>query len=233
MQDEAYLAMNTKAARWRPIALLLIVGTLFAMAHAFGWGERLGALRDWIRTLGPWGPVAFVLTFAVAAVLAIPGSLFAVTAGALFGPVLGVIVDSIGSTLGASLAFLVARYVARDAVAQWLSHDERFRRLDHLTAKRGAAIVGLTRLVPFFPYDLLNYSFGLTNIPFRTYVFWSWLCMLPGTIVYVVGADAVFTAISRQGASWTSIAVIAAAGFLLALLIRYARHSLGKERPLK
>lgn len=229
MKGEARADAANKAHCWRPIVLLAVVGTVFVLAHVFGWGERLVVLRDWIRTLGPWGPVAFVLTFAVAAVLAIPGSILAVTAGTLFGPVLGVIVDSIGSTLGASLAFLVARYFARDAVARWLSGNERFRGLDQLTARRGAVIVGLTRLVPLFPYDLLNYSFGLTRIPFRTYVFWSWLCMLPATVLYVTGADAAFRAISQEEVSWGLIAVIVVAGVVVAFLIRYACHRLSAD----
>lgn len=221
-----------KTLWWRPVLLLVAITALFMIAHVFGLGERLGALRDWIKSLGSWGPVAFVLTFAVAAVLAIPGSILAVAAGTLFGSVLGVIVDSIGSTLGASLAFLVARYFARDAVARWLSDNQKFRQIEQMTAKRGAVIVGLTRLVPLFPYDLLNYAFGLTNIPFRTYVFWSWLCMLPGTILYVVGSDAIFTGLSRGEWSWELIAVIAVAGTVVIILVRYARHRINEgESP--
>ncbi|MBI4463614.1 MAG: TVP38/TMEM64 family protein, partial [Acidobacteria bacterium] len=208
MEGERHSAVGAKAQWWRPFVLLGIVGTILVLGHVFGLGERLGALRDWIESLGPWGPVVFILTFAVSAVLAIPGSILAVTAGVLFGSVLGVIVDSIGSTLGASLAFLVARYFARDAVAHWLSENEKFRRIDQLTARRGAIIVGLTRLVPLFPYDLLNYSFGLTSIHFRTYVFWSWLCMLPGTILYVVGADALTQGIAQGEVPWVLMGAI-------------------------
>lgn len=229
MQDETPPALSGKAAWWRPVVLLALVGTLLVLGHVFGLGERLGALRDWIKSLGPWGPVVFVLTFAVSAVLAIPGSILAVAAGALFGSFLGVIVDSIGSTLGAALAFLVARYFARDAVAQWLSKNEKFRRLDQLTAKRGAIVVGLTRLVPLFPYDLLNYGFGLTGIPFRTYVFWSWLCMLPGTVLYVVGADAVFSGIAHGEVSWSILGTLATAAVVVAILIAYARRRLNQS----
>ncbi len=228
MEGEARSAMSNKAVWWRPIVLLAVIGILLVLGHVFGLGERLGALRDWIKALGAWGPVVFVLLYAAAAVVAIPGSILTVAAGALFGSVLGVIVVSLASTLGASLAFLVARYFARDAITRWLSANERFRRIDQLTAGRGAIIVGLTRLVPLFPYDLLNYGFGLTSIPFRTYVFWSWLCMLPGTVLYVAGADAVFTGISRGEVSWELIAAIAVAGAVVTFLIRYARHRLSE-----
>ena len=84
--------------------------------------------------------------------------------------------------------------VARDAVANWLSRSEKFQRLDKLTAEHGAIMVALTRLVPIFPFNLLNYGFGLTRVPFWTYVFWSWLCMLPATVVATCGEMPAFPA---------------------------------------
>jgi len=229
MEAKPDAADGKKALWWRPVVLVLVIATLLVLGHVFGLGERLGALRHWIKSLGAWGPVVFVLTFAAAAVMAIPGSILAVAAGALFGSFLGVIVDSIGSTLGASLAFLVARHFARDSVAHWLSGNEKFRRIDQLTARRGAMIVGLTRLVPLFPYDLLNYAFGLTSIPFRTYLFWSWLCMLPGTVLYVTGSDALFRMFSKEEVSWGLIATILVAAAVVTFLIRYARRRLNEN----
>ena len=229
MEAKPAAAEEKKAPWWRPVLLLAVITTIFVLGHFFGFGERLGAFRDWIHSLGAWGPVVFVFLYAAAAVVAIPGSILTVGAGALFGTFLGVILVSIASTLGASLAFLAARYFARDAVARWLSGKGKFRQIDQMTAKRGAIIVGLTRLVPLFPYDLLNYAFGLTNIPFRTYVFWSWLCMLPGTVLYVAGADAIFTGISQGQVPWGLIAAITVAGAIVAFLIRYARHKLNES----
>jgi uncharacterized membrane protein YdjX (TVP38/TMEM64 family) len=218
---------------WRPVILLAVITTIFLLGHRFGLGDRLGVVRDWIQSLGAWGPVIFVLFYAASAVVAIPGSILTVGAGALFGTLLGVILVSIASTLGASLAFLVARYFARDAVTRWLSSNEKFRQIDQLTARRGAMIVGLTRLVPLFPYDLLNYAFGLTNIPFRTYLFWSWLCMLPGTVLYVAGADALFSGISRGEVPWGLIAVMGAAAVVVIILVRYARRKLHQSATSK
>ncbi len=214
---------------WRPLALLTVLIIVFVLAKIFGVGERLGELRQWIESLGAWGPVVFVFLYTVAVVAALPGSALTVAAGALFGSLLGVIVVSFGSTLGASLAFLVARYFARDAVARWLSTNEKFRRLDELTERHGAIIVALTRLVPLFPFNLLNYGFGLTRVRFWTYVFWSWLCMLPGTVLYVVGADAIFSGIARGEIPWTLIGALVGAGVILVVLVRYARTKL-KEK---
>jgi len=229
MENKTDSAIASKAAWWRPVVLLAAITTIFLVGHIYGLTDRLGALRLLIQSLGPWGPVVFVILYAASAVAAFPGSILSVAAGALFGSLYGVILVSVASTIGAALAFLVARYFAREAVAHWLAGNQRFRRLDQLTARRGAIIVGLTRLVPLFPYDLLNYGFGLTDIPFRTYVFWSWLCMLPGTVLYVAGADAVFSGVARGEVSWGLIAAIAVAGVALAFLTRYARCRLDES----
>ncbi len=211
---------------WRPVALLIFLVMVIVLARMFGVGERLGDLRDWISGLGAWGPVVFVPIYAVAVVAALPGSAFTVVAGALFGSVLGVIVVINAATLGASLAFLISRYFARDAIARWLANNERFRRLDQLTEEHGAIIVALTRLVPILPFNLLNYGFGLTRVPFWTYVCWSWLCMLPGTVLYVVGADALTQGIAQGEVPWGLIGAMGGVGVLLAILIRYARRRL-------
>ncbi len=211
---------------WRPVALIAAIVMIIIAAKVLGLGDRLGAMRDWIQALGTWGPAVFVFMYAAAVVAALPGSALTVAAGALFGSVLGVIVVSIASTLGAALSFLVARYFARGAVAGWLSDKEKFRRLDRMTEERGAIIVALTRLVPIFPFNLLNYGFGLTRVPFWTYVFWSWLCMLPGTVLYVVGADVVTKAVVQGEVPWLLVGALVAAAAVLAVLVRQARRKL-------
>ena len=125
----------------------------------------------------------------------------------MFGSFIGTIAVSIGSTLGAALAFLVARYFARASIEGWLGKNEKFKNLDQMTEDFGPVIVAITRLVPIFPFNLLNYGFGLTKVPFLTYVFYSWLCMLPMTVVFVVGSDAVFTAVREGRVPWALIVV--------------------------
>lgn len=218
------------AGWWRPLLLIALLAAVFILAKVFGLDERLGELRGWLHSLGVWGPVAFIFIYAAAVVAAIPGSALTLAAGALFGSLLGVILVSIASTLGAGLAFLIARYFAREATARWLSRKESFQRLDRLSEEQGAIIVALTRLVPIFPFNLLNYGFGLTRIPFRIYLFWSWLCMLPGTILYVVGADALTLGITRGQISWMLIGILVIMGIILGLLVRHARRKLwGKQ----
>jgi uncharacterized membrane protein YdjX (TVP38/TMEM64 family) len=214
---------------WRPIVLLVVVIVVLILSYVFGIGEKLAALRGWIEALGALGPVVFILIYAGAVVGALPGSAITIIAGAIFGSVLGVIVVSIASTLGAALAFLVSRYFARDVTAKWLSKREKFRKLDDLTEKHGAIIVALVRIVPIFPFNIVNYGFGLTKVRFWTYVFWSWLCMLPGTALYVVGTDAISQAIIQKRVPWPLIGVLIGVVVLLVVLVSLARRRLREE----
>ena len=217
------------AGWWRPVALIAVVVSIIVLSYLLGIGRQLEALRGWIEGFGPLAPLAFALVYIVAVVAALPGSAITVAAGALFGSIKGVILVSVSSTVGASIAFLVGRYFARKAVVRWLSGNEQFSKLDRLTEIHGAIIVAVTRLVPLFPFNLLNYGFGLTRIRFWTYVFWSWLCMLPGTVLYVVGADAVFQGISQGRVPWIPAAVVMAVFGFLVMVARRAKSRFRTE----
>jgi uncharacterized membrane protein YdjX (TVP38/TMEM64 family) len=218
-----------KPSLLKPMALILALVVLMILAKVFNLGDRLGELRGWIHSLGAFGPVVYMVIYTAAVVLAIPGSVITVMAGVLFGSVLGTAVVSVGSTAGASLAFLIARHIARDSVAQRFSTNEKFAHLDQLTKKHGAIIVAITRLIPIFPFNLLNYGFGLTQVPFRTYVLWSWICMLPGTVLFVVGADAVTSGISEGRIPWVLIVVFAVTVVLIVFLVSRAKKKLHEE----
>lgn len=214
---------------WRPILLIVVVIVLLFLARVFGLGERLGDLRGWIQGLGVWGPIVFIGIYVIATIAAIPGLALTIAAGVIFGSVMGTILVSIASTLGASLAFLIARYFARDSIASSLSKNEKFTKLDQMTEKYGAFIVAFTRLVPLFPFNLLNYGFGLTRVRFWTYVFWSWLCMLPGTMIYVVGSDAFTKAVAEGKVPWTLIISLAAIIVLLLVIGTFVRKIMKKK----
>jgi len=230
---EAAAGQGKPRGWWKPVALIAAVVLILVLARAYGLGERLGGLRMWIQSLGNWGYGAFVILYALAVVAALPGAAITVAAGALYGSAIGVILVSIGSTLGASVAFLMSRYFARDATARWISKNERLRQLDLLTERHGAVIVAITRLIPLFPFNLLNYAFGLTRVPFGTYVFWSWLCMLPGTVLYVVGADALTKGVMQGSIPWPLVGVLAGVALLLVFLTRFARKKLGEKDRVK
>jgi uncharacterized membrane protein YdjX (TVP38/TMEM64 family) len=217
----------------RPVLLLAAVVTVLVLAKVFGLDERLMGVRNWIASLGPWGPVVFVLLYVAATLVAVPGTALTVIAGGLFGSVVGVISVSIGATLGAALAFLTSRYIARESVSRWLSGSERFRRLDEMTERYGGWIVAITRLVPLFPFNLLNYGFGLTKVRFWTYVLWTWLCMLPGTVLYVVGGDAVVTGIKEGRVPWALVGIVAAGLVVLSAVGYVVKRKIVREEPTR
>lgn len=171
--------------RWKWLLYLLIAAAAIGAASYFHVQDLLKQGLYWVAQLGPWGPVIFIGLYIVATVLFIPGSVLTLGAGTLFGVVWGSIYVSIASTLGATCAFLVGRYLARDAIARKIEGNQRFVAIDKAVANEGWKIVGLTRLSPVFPFTLLNYAFGLTQVKLRDYVLASWIGMMPGTIMYV------------------------------------------------
>ena len=136
----------------------------------------------WLADLGLWAPVVHVLLFAIGTVVFLPGSLFALAGGALFGPVWGAILNLLGAIIGASLAFLIARYLAGDWVAR--KSGGHLKRLVDGVEKEGWRFVAFVRLVPLFPFNLTNYALGLTRIGFVPYVVTSFICMAPGAIAF-------------------------------------------------
>jgi 6-phosphogluconolactonase len=210
----------------KPVILIIAVVILINLARYLGLGEKLGELQGWIKGLGMLGPIVFLFIYAAATTALIPGSAMTIMAGSIFGSAAGIIIVSAASTFGASLSFLIARYFARNSVVEWLGENEKFKSLDELTEKHGAIIVAITRLVPLFPFTLLNYGFGLTKVPFKIYVFWSWLCMLPGTVMYVVGSDVVSKTITSGRVPWILIGVFAFIVVLLAFLVKIAGRTL-------
>ncbi|MCW5970093.1 MAG: TVP38/TMEM64 family protein [Blastocatellales bacterium] len=227
--DTANEGEQRRRSWWKPAVLVALLACVIVIARLLGAGDSIAGIRSWIESFGAWGPVVFTGIYIVGVVAALPGSALTLAAGALFGSVIGIVVVSIGATCGAGLAFLISRYLARDAVVAWLGRNEKFQKLDRMTEQHGAVIVALTRLVPLFPFNLLNYGFGLTRVSFRTYIFWSWLCMLPGAVLYVVGADALAKGIAEKTTPWTLIAAAVIAALVLALLVRAARRRLNER----
>jgi uncharacterized membrane protein YdjX (TVP38/TMEM64 family) len=198
--------------------------------NIYGFGQDIQKIQHWIQDQGIWGPVVFFFIYLGSVIATIPGTIFGVIAGGLFGSLVGVIIISVSSTIGASICFLIARYFARDTVARWLSKNKTMKRLDELTEEQGMMIVGLTRLIPLFPFTLLNYGFGLTKVSFRTYVFWSWLCMLPGTIIVVVGTDALTQGLTQGRIPLELVGVLVITIISLALIVWYSRRRFNETR---
>jgi uncharacterized membrane protein YdjX (TVP38/TMEM64 family) len=174
-----------RTSRTRIAAAVVAVLALLVLLRTLNVQIALIGALEWIRGLGPLGPLIFVLLYVVATVLFVPGSILTLGAGFVFGVVRGSILVSISATLGAACAFLVGRYLARGWVAGRIEGNPKFKAIDEAVAREGWKIVGLTRLSPIFPFNLLNYAFGLTKVKLRDYFFASWVGMIPGTILYV------------------------------------------------
>jgi uncharacterized membrane protein YdjX (TVP38/TMEM64 family) len=181
------MGQDRKSAGSRLTLLLVAVGVaaLLAAFRFFHVQDLLRRSLDWIAGLGPVGVVAFVAIYILSCVFMLPGSVLTLGAGAVFGVVKGSVIVSVASTLGATAAFLVGRYLARDRVARMIEGNGRFRAIDEAVGREGWKIVGLTRLSPAFPFNLLNYAYGITTVSLRDYFFASWIGMLPGTVMYV------------------------------------------------
>jgi uncharacterized membrane protein YdjX (TVP38/TMEM64 family) len=204
------------------IAMLVLLVAVAVLAVAYRDQFTVEALRTRIDALGAWAPLVFVAAYALGAVLFLPGSVFTVAGGVLFGPWLGTLLNLIGATLGATAAFFIARYLASDWVAA--RAGGRLGRLVHGVEREGWRFVALTRLVPLFPFNLLNYALGLTRIPALQYVLASFVCMAPATFAYTwighAGAKAIAGGEGAVQAILIALGVFAAVAFLPRLVKR-------------
>lgn len=225
---------ETKRARGGKPILLVLVVVVVVLAIIY---LPLQPALDWVEGLGPWGPVALGVIYVLSCVLFVPGFILTVGAGTLFGLWIGTITVSIASTLGATLAFLIGRYLAREQVARMVEGNARFAAVDEAVAREGFKIVLLTRLSPVFPFNLLNFSFGLTRVRLRDYVLASWIGMLPGTIMYVY-IGSVFGALAGSAdretttGEWVLRSVGLAATIVVTVFVtRVARRALADAAP--
>jgi uncharacterized membrane protein YdjX (TVP38/TMEM64 family) len=167
---------------------ILIALIIISAAAAFIFLDIKETFRSallWIENQGNVGIAAFCAIYILACVLLIPGSILTLGAGAIFGVLRGSIIVSLASTTGAAAAFFAGRYLAREWVSGKVIGNARFAAIDNAVADEGWKIVGLTRLSPVFPFNLLNYAFGLTKVKPVEYIAASWIGMMPGTVMYV------------------------------------------------
>lgn len=182
-RDRLRLNSLTKWLMFAGITTLLVIGA----AHFNLAGQIQGLLQvalSWVQSLGPIGILVYIGIYNLATVLFIPGSLLTLGGGAIYGVVWGSIYVFAAATLGATLAFMIGRYISRDWVNARVAQNDNFRAIEAAVAREGFKIVLLTRLSPLFPFNLLNYAFGITQVSLKDYVLGS-VGMIPGTIMYV------------------------------------------------
>ena len=222
----------------RPLVIVAGIILIVALFKLFNIQELLRTALVWVDSKGTVGIFAYCLIYILACVFLLPGSILTLGAGAIFGVVKGSIIVSVASTAGASAAFLVGRHLARDWVSGKVQDKPRFKSIDEAVAGEGWKIVGLTRLSPIFPFNLLNYAFGLTKVSVKDYVLASWIGMIPGTVMYVymgslagdlasIGAS---TGTDKSPVQWAlTIAGFIATVVVTVLVTRIAKKSLSTK----
>ncbi len=197
-----------------------IVAAVYLVLRSYGVTdeirlENVPKIKTWVASFGKIAPLIYIGLYLVSTVFFLPGSPVTVLAGFVFGPLWGVFYASVASIISVSVAFLIARYVARDLVEGWVKDNAQFRKIDEQVEEQGWRILMFTRLVPIFPFNLQNYAYGLTSIRFSTYVLVSAIFMLPGTAVFVQLGGAF---VSGEGNIWKTLLYLGVAGVLMLLL---------------
>ena len=204
------------------IVLLLVLVVGIALAFWFRDAFDIERGKQWIKDLGLVGQLVFILFYIIATVIFFPGSIATAAGGALFGPLWGTLINLSGATIGATAAFLVARYVAADWVRAKMG--KRLQSLMDGVDAEGWRFIAFVRLVPLFPFNLLNYALGLTRIRLGTYVITTFICMAPGAFAYTyigyVGVEALSGGENLIQKILYAVAAFATAAFVLPIVIR-------------
>lgn len=224
--------MKTKLLR-----IILALVLLGAIAFVIAQRDQFNAvvLQQWVNQAGAAGPIIFMLIYAIGTVLFLPGSVITLAGGALFGPVLGTFYNLTGATIGATLAFLIARYLAADQVEQKAAG--RLQAIKAGVEHEGWRFVAFVRLMPLFPFNLLNYALGLTRIKLSHYIIASYICMLPGGFAYTylgyAGREAVTGSEGLIQKGLIALALLAAAGFIPRLISQLRNGPMQSVTDLK
>lgn len=224
--------MKNKLIRFSLFGLLLA-----AIIIAVQYRQQLDAtvLQAWVEQAGVAGPLLFMLLYALGTVLFLPGSVITLAGGAIFGPLWGTFYNLTGATLGATLAFLIARYFASDWVEQKAAG--RVKQLKQGVEDEGWRFIAFVRLVPLFPFNLLNYALGLTRIRLSHYIIASYICMLPGGLAYTylgyAGREAVAGSEGLIQKGIIALALLASVAFIPRLIGQLRRGAMMSVTELK
>lgn len=214
------------------LAGLVLIGT-FAAWLAYRYRQvNVADVEAWIDSFGMAAPLVFILIYAVGTVLLFPATIVTLAGGALFGPVWGSFYNLNGAALGSTLAFLIARYVAGD----WFERrgGRRLLQIKRGVEAEGWRFVAFVRLVPIFPFVLVNYAFGLTRIPAIVYIVTGYVCMVPTTVAYTylgyAGREALQGGEGRLQQLFIALTFVAVLLFVPHFIRRF-RASMAKAEP--
>lgn len=200
------------------ILAFLLITALFILGRLIDIDRYLQIAQKWVWSLGPWGAFAYIGIYIAATLFLLPGTPFTLLAAFLFGSLRGYLVMVAATTLASVAGFLIARYLAKEAVERRLSGMENFSKLKAMLEKNHWIAIPFVRLMPIFPFSINNYALGLTQIPFWSYLFFSELVLLPMNAVLIFGAGALYNATVKGEISWVLIGITTGAAFVVLAL---------------
>lgn len=234
------ISVRTKWIKGFSIAIIAMA--LVVIIRTLPVDRVIDLLKIKVESMGFWGPIVFGVLYVVSALAFFPGSALTMAAGAVFGLAWGTLTVSLASTTAASLAFLVARYLARDKVTTYAQRMPKFQAIDGAIGVGSWKIIALLRLSPIIPFSLGNYLYGLTAIRFWPYIFASWLFMLPGTFMYVylghIGMEGIRSTAKVEGGKspieWSLLGIGLLATFVVTIYIsRLSSNALRKQNQIE
>lgn len=213
--------------------LLIIIAIIAVSIMVYKSGlasdlKNINHMQVWFRKFGAKGYIIYILIYILSCVLMLPGSVLTIIAGAAYGPVTGAIIALIGATLGASASFLIAKYIMKDTIKSVIGKSTIFDKVDNGFKENGYNFLILTRLVPIFPFNVQNYAYGLTGISTCTYIFWTFICMIPGAFIYTYMAGEIVL----HGVSLDIFIKFTIAGIIL-FIISFIPKYIAKKRGIR
>lgn len=212
--------------------LIFIVGLALGIFIFYKTGlvdllQNVPAMQTWFQSQGFLGYGIFILLCIAVSVFMLPGSLLAIVAGIAYGGFLGGLLTMIGSTVGASLSFVLGRTLLKDAVMKKYGHQETFKKIMKGVADNGVSFLILTRLVPIFPYALQSYAYALTPMGFWRFSLISGITMAPACFIYAYMASDILV----QGISWGLSLKFTIFGIIL-FMLTYIPKKIGQRKKI-
>ena len=220
--------VERRRSYWPFVAFAAFLLAVVVASQAIDLERHVATAQGWTAALGILAPAVFVAVYVAATLLGVPGTPFTLLSPLLFGPLTAFVVMVVASGGSAAGGFLIARYVARETLTERLRETEGFARLSRLVAAHDWIVIPFFRIVPVAPFAVVNYGFGLTEIPFWRYLLWTEVAMIPVNAVLILGADAFYLAAIRGTVSWPLVAAAVAAAVLVAALAAVGLRKLGR-----
>jgi uncharacterized membrane protein YdjX (TVP38/TMEM64 family) len=225
----------TKVTRyWKWAVTALLVAAVFLVSRVAPLDRWLESLVAALEGKGALGMALFTFVYVIAMVACVWGTPFTLAAGMAFGVGWGTLVATVGATGGSAVAFLIARYLARDTIQRWASRNPKYLAIESAMGKHGWKMVFLTRFSPVVPFSISNYLFGLTSVGFWPFVWASLAAILPGSFVVAYLGHIGRMTLLRGADAWGTMEYVLMAGGVVftAGIVLYFTHLARKELAL-